>query len=587
MAANILLRMLLCCVLLLVSGVSRARDATAVESLLRADYSSVIIDGVRNQLRKHLDSGTLSPEKIRRIVHHPELEQLCHIGQFFRYASQEKAFSTRELRDRTFTRWLVSHPEVFRKLAHAGYAQQSSLAILYRLWNSADRDLCGVDLNIALGACLIADVFTAEECIARYGFYHDSHHHGRCYPQADSLEPWEWAVVLRGKESLEDLAWAQQFIEGKNSKPEQAGGKFTGFIPYRKKNHRGISIHAGAAFYDNKPITLQLYTEYGGVCGAVSKGAAGFVKAKGIPSYTIGQPGHCAFVWKGIDGEWKIGNNIYGWVWSEGGSGGPWKGAVSTITELPRFWKKNAAASNLCYYLSLLAADPQKAGTLLKEALKRNASNYPAWQALTKRNAKRSEKEKLVLLEQFKEAFSGNPTMWEYFLKKELGLDWKKANGYAVYPGLLAENESWDSVDAYMRNFCALARRDIPDMAGKLSYEVKTKRIFFKNWLKFYQQNKVDRKVRVQTCAVLEKALPPLLTHEKTALQFLGFYGQILDLWKDKQLSARADACLTAWLKEADKAPVRKKVAEIGLKVATHLEDKRALVRYAEAQEEH
>ena len=50
MAANILLRMLLCCVLLLVSGVSRARDATAVESLLRADYSSVIIDGVRNQL---------------------------------------------------------------------------------------------------------------------------------------------------------------------------------------------------------------------------------------------------------------------------------------------------------------------------------------------------------------------------------------------------------------------------------------------------------------------------------------------------------------------------------------------------------
>lgn len=78
------------------------------------------------------------------------------------------------------------------------------------------------------------------------------------------------------KESLEDLAWAQQFIEGKNIKPEQAGGKFTGFIPYRKKNHRGISIHAGAAFYDNKPITLQLYTEYGGVCGAVSKGAAGF-----------------------------------------------------------------------------------------------------------------------------------------------------------------------------------------------------------------------------------------------------------------------------------------------------------------------
>ena len=172
-------------------------------------------------------------------------------------------------------------------------------------------------------------------------------------------------------------------------------------------------------------------------------------------------------------------------------------------------------------------------------------------------------------------------------MKKELGLDWKKANGYAIYPGLLAENESWDSVDAYMRNFCALARKDIPDMAGKLPYEVKTKRIFFKNWLKFYQQNKVDRKVRVQTCAVLEKALPPLLNHEKTALQFLEFYGQVLDLWKDKQLSARANACLTAWLKEADKASVRKKMAEIGLKVADQLGNKKSLVRYAEVHAEH
>ncbi|MFR4223865.1 MAG: hypothetical protein ACLT38_09740 [Akkermansia sp.] len=157
------------------------------------------------------------------------------------------------------------------------------------------------------------------------------------------------------------------------------------------------------------------------------------------------------------------------------------------ITELPRFWKKNAAASTLLF---ISAADPQKAGTLLKEALKRNASNYPAWQALMRRNVRLAEKDKLALLEQFKEAFPGNPTLWEYFMKNELGLDWKKANGYAVYPRLLAQNESWDSVDAYMRNFCALARKDIPDMAGKLPYGVKTKRIFFKNWLKFYQRTK-------------------------------------------------------------------------------------------------
>ena len=35
---------------------------------------------------------------------------------------------------------------------------------------------------------------------------------------------------------------------------------------------------------------------------------------------------------------------------------------------------------------------------------------------------------------------------------------------------------------------------------------------------------------------------------------------------------------------EVDKASVRKKMAEIGLKVAEHLGDKKALVRYAETQ---
>ena len=44
---------------------------------------------------------------------------------------------------------------------------------------------------------------------------------------------------------------------------------------------------------------------------------------------------------------------------------------------------------------------------------------------------------------------------------------------------------------------------------------------------------------------------------------------------------------MTAWLKEADKASVRKKMAEIGLKVADQLGDKKSLVRYAEVHAEH
>jgi hypothetical protein len=538
----------------------------------------------REYVQKKLEAEkTFSLESLLK---DPELAQACHMAHFFALVGKERTYILHELKDREFVKWLLDHPEAFEKLAFARASGKDTLAVLRSIWVKEGKELAGVGFNMALGAALASSSREPEECEARYDFYKKSFAEKKLFPQFITLEPWEFGILFQGRESIEELAWAQEYSSRKKTfKAQNAGYAACSFIPYRMKNKQGVSVHAGGAFYDHKPVSLQIYVEYGGVCGAVSKGAAGFVKAKGIPSYTIGQPGHCAFVWKGMDGEWKIGNNIYGWIWSEGGSGGPWKGAVSTITELPRFWKgENASSSNLCYYLSLLAADSRKSEVLLEEALKRNPSNYSAWQALMRKKGRLGEKDKLALLEQFKKAFPGNPTLWEYFVKRELGIDWKKANGYAVYPRLLAENESWDSVDAYMRNFCALARKDIPDMAGKLSYEVKTKRSFFKNWLKFYQQNKVDRKVRVQTCAVLEKALPHLLSREKTALQFLGFYGQVIDLWKDKQLSARADACLTAWLKEVDKPSLRKKMAEIGLKAADHLGDKKALVRYAEAQ---
>lgn len=538
----------------------------------------------REYVQKKLEAEkTFSLESLLK---DPELAQACHMAHFFALVGKERTYILHELKDREFVKWLLDHPEAFEKLAFARASGKDTLAVLRSIWVKEGKELAGVGFNMALGAALASSSREPEECEARYDFYKKSFAEKKLFPQFITLEPWEFGILFQGRESIEELAWAQEYSSRKKTfKAQNAGYAACSFIPYRMKNKQGVSVHAGGAFYDHKPVSLQIYVEYGGVCGAVSKGAAEFVKAKGIPSYTIGQPGHCAFVWKGMDGEWKIGNNIYGWIWSEGGSGGPWKGAVSTITELPRFWKgENASSSNLCYYLSLLAADSRKSEVLLEEALKRNPSNYSAWQALMRKKGRLGEKDKLALLEQFKKAFPGNPTLWEYFVKRELGIDWKKANGYAVYPRLLAENESWDSVDAYMRNFCALARQDIPDMAGKLSYEVKTKRSFFKNWLKFYQQNKVDRKVRVQTCAVLEKALPHLLSREKTALQFLGFYGQVIDLWKDKQLSARADACLTAWLKEADKPSLRKKMAEIGLKAADHLGDKKALVRYAEAQ---
>ena len=538
----------------------------------------------RQYVQKKLETN--KPFSVGSVLEGKEIVQACYMAHFFGLVGKDRTYILHELKDKEFVQWLLAHSEVFEKLVFAHASGKDTLAVLRDIWIKEGKELSGVGLHMALGAALVSAFRDQDACLARYDFYKKSFAEKKLFPQFITLEPWEFAILFRGSEQLDDLAWAQDYSFRKKAfKAQNAGFVGCSFIPYRMKNKQGVSVHAGGAFYDNKPVSLQIYVEYGGVCGAVSKGAAGFVRAKGIPSYTIGQPGHCAFVWKGTDGEWKIGNNIYGWVWSEGGSGVPWKGSPSVVTALTRFWKgEGASESNLCYYLSLLASDPVKVDALLKEALKRNSANYPAWQVLVKRNTRKmGEKDKLALMQQFKEAFPGNPGLWEHVMKRELGLDWKKADGYSIYPLLLDKKESGASADVYMRNFCTLARRDIPDMAGKLPYEVKTKNAFFKNWLKYYQQDKAARKVRVQTCTVLERAISALLSHEKTAAKFLGFYSQVLDLWNDRQLSARADGCLSAWLNQTDNPILRAKMAEVGLKIAAQLQDKKILMRYAEA----
>lgn len=113
------------------------------------------------------------------------------------------------------------HPEIFKMLAHSGYANRNVLSVFYQIWKVKDKKLTPVEISMALGAGLAANTFTIEECIAKFNFYQDSHHHGRCYPHADTLQPWEWAIVLQGRESIEDLTWAQQFIEGKKIKSAQ------------------------------------------------------------------------------------------------------------------------------------------------------------------------------------------------------------------------------------------------------------------------------------------------------------------------------------------------------------------------------
>ena len=238
-------------------------ESKEIPSLLQTQRSFNMAGDTRNLLRQQLDSGVLTVEKIHELCASPTIAIRCYINRCF--SGQAKAYVQTEFRDREFVTWLATNPQIFKLLAGSGTSNSKTFTVLYQAWQKNAKSLKPVEISMALGAGLVADSFSVDECLAKFDFYQESHRHGKCYPQADTLLPWEWALVIQGRESLEDLSWAQQYIETKNIKPEDAGGKFPGFIPYRKENYKGVSVHAGGAFYDKKPITLKLYTEYGNV----------------------------------------------------------------------------------------------------------------------------------------------------------------------------------------------------------------------------------------------------------------------------------------------------------------------------------
>lgn len=512
-------------------------------ALLSEERSSFIAGNAQKTLRNRLDAGPLTVDKIHELVRSQQIAQLCHLHQFFSNVEGGKPFTQEELRDKSFREWLSFHPEVFKMLAHSGSASRNTLSVFYKIWNTGNKQLNPLEISMALGAGLAADNFTIDECIAKFNFYHDAHHHRKCYPQADTLQPWEWAIIFRGKESIEDLTWAQQFIEGKNIKPEQAGGKFTGFIPYRMKNHKGVSVHAGGAFYDNKPITLKLYTEYGGVCGAVSKGAAGFLRSKGVPAYPIGQPGHCAFVWKHPNGHWQIGNNIGGWNWANGGAQIPWKGPIQLLTTYDAFiHHPNAEESALMYYLSFCTQKPEHAELLLQEARETNPFNYPAWLRYLDIKAKTAnDQKKLSLLKELAQAVPNEHNLIWHVAKNVLKIREKRVNPYELYSCVLGPDCTPQAEELFTRLVWKKLITDCPEIRSITEYKegFTGKHLFI--WVRKGKFASWTPKMKKYSVKMMRGAIEALEERDKTQKYYVEAYQTLLSIWEDGKLNREGE----------------------------------------------
>lgn len=143
----------------------------------------------------------------------------------------------------------------------------------------------------------------------RYRFYRQAQDEGRLHRMFGELRSWELCFVVSSRTDEEALEWVHANLNVPLGRLTDACWA----VRYQGASAFGESIQ-GPLFYvpgrDHLNWAAGVFHQ-GGVCGSLSHFGAVVSRAHGVPSYTCGQPGHCAYAVRHARGKWV------------GGFGGP------------------------------------------------------------------------------------------------------------------------------------------------------------------------------------------------------------------------------------------------------------------------
>ena len=142
---------------------------------------------------------------------------------------------------------------------------------------------------------------------------------GRLCKSAYTQPVWMWRFATHqghGTSGCDNMAAQQRHLDKFVNLPERELSGTPWMIVYRLKNCFGDSVH-GPLYYKawstaNEWPKRKYSQMVGGVCGELSKFGSAICNAHGIPSTTVGQPGHCAYSRRLTSGKWEIDYNVTG-----------------------------------------------------------------------------------------------------------------------------------------------------------------------------------------------------------------------------------------------------------------------------------
>lgn len=202
------------------------------------------------------------------------------------------------------------------------YQTPVGLDVLYRIWEEEKGKVSNKALAVALASLWGGGETSPNQKhintnpnrfnpVWRYNFFLKQEREEKLHPNYPKLRPWElrFVVGIAGQDwDDQSFAWAAENVNLPWDQYHAACWAAT----YTDPSRFGDSVQGGAY---NMPYgdmsSAETTHRNGGVCGALSHLGCFAAMAHGIPSTTVGQPGHCAYGYRIERGNWV------------GGFGGP------------------------------------------------------------------------------------------------------------------------------------------------------------------------------------------------------------------------------------------------------------------------
>ena len=304
---------------------------------------------------------------------------------------------------KAFLKWLMTKPDFLNEYLTAGlmpaHGDTNGLEQWRKIWNQetpANREKyrkLAAAISLAFVNPIACESYKGKEidAVERYHFYTKNDEAGKLLPAFRTESLRDLRFVVNSNRSPEELQWALDTTRAKDKSQAKVGDE-AWRVPYRMVNSQGVSVQNGDAYYDHKPPTIMLYESVGAVCGGISRFGSTFAQANGIPAITVGQPGHCAFIYKTSPTTWKLTNDVFGWEKTHGsGTNMRWDtfresdyGPFLLLAEQiygnqPLYLQ----ASRLSWLADLSAAEsPQRAEAFLRLSLTALPIDFESWQKL-------------------------------------------------------------------------------------------------------------------------------------------------------------------------------------------------------------